>query len=318
MKSLAQASVLVTGGAGFIGSHLVDALLAQGAEVRVLDNLSTGRIENLDSCRDRFELIEGDIRDLETCRAACTGVDFVLHQAALGSVPRSLADPATTVAVNCLGTTNVFTAARDNDVARIVYASSSSVYGDSEQLPKREGSEGRTLSPYALSKKVCEDLAAQFSRSFDMQIVGLRYFNVYGPRQRPDGPYAAVIPRFFAAALTGKELLIHGDGEQSRDFTAVAEAVTANLLAVRARSADFSVGYNVATGHRTTVNAIARAITDLSGRETRVRHESPRPGDVRHSQAELSRSRRDLGYNPRITLEKGLRACLSYYLSLFT
>ncbi len=309
-------SALVTGGAGFIGSHLVDALLESGAQVRVLDDLSTGRLANLSQCRNQIELIEGDIRDPAVCRSACAGVDVVFHQAALGSVPRSLIEPNTTIAINALGTANVFTAARDNEVTRVVYASSSSVYGDSEQLPKREGQEGRPLSPYALSKKMCEDLALQYNDNFGMEIIGLRYFNIYGSRQNPDGPYAAVIPRFFSAVLGGNELVIYGDGEQSRDFTAVADAVTANLLAAQAPPPGETAAYNVASGRRTTVNEIARAIADLTGLEAQQKHEPPRAGDVRHSLADLSQARKGLDYRPTITLEEGLEDCLAYYRSL--
>ncbi len=218
--SLNGRRTLVTGGAGFIGSHLVDALLARNARVTVLDDLSTGRLENLGGNLDRITFLRGDVRDLQTCRRACQGADLVFHQAALGSVPRSMADPASTFAVNVGGMANVLTAARDAFVRRIVYASSSSVYGDSETLPKREGDEGRPLSPYALSKSTCEEVAAVFARCFGMDLVGLRYFNVYGPRQDPEGPYAAVVPRFFAAALAGEPPVVHGDGEQSRDFAA--------------------------------------------------------------------------------------------------
>jgi nucleoside-diphosphate-sugar epimerase len=199
--------VLVTGGAGFIGSHLVDALLERGARVRVLDNFATGRRENLAHSIGRIELMEGDIRDAATCGRACDGVAVVFHQAALGSVPRSMKDPATTIAVNVGGTANVFAAARDAKVSRVVYASSSSVYGDSDKLPKREGEEGKPLSPYALSKVMNEQLADVFTLCFGVELIGLRYFNVYGPRQDPQGPYAAVIPRFFAAVLSGISLL---------------------------------------------------------------------------------------------------------------
>lgn len=205
---LAGLRILVTGGAGFIGSHLVDALLNWGAAVRVLDNFETGRRSNLAHLADRIELFEDDIRDLDACQHACQGMTYVLHQAALGSVPRSMATPANTLAVNVAGTANVFTAARDQNVRRVVYASSSSVYGTSETLPKREGDEGEPVSPYALSKRMNEELADVFERCFAMQLVGLRYFNVYGPRQDPNGPYAAVIPRFFAGCRANQAPVI--------------------------------------------------------------------------------------------------------------
>src|SRR5262245_39452117 len=223
--------VLVTGGAGFIGSHLVDALLERGAKVRVLDSFATGFRRNLEHCASRIELLEGDIRDTGTCRRASEGTQYVFHQAALGSVPRSVDDPATSIAVNVAGTANVFAAARDAGVSSVVYASSSAVYGDSERMPKREGQEGRPLSPYATSKWMNEELAEVYTRCYGIRFVGLRYFNVYGPRQDPSGPYAAVVPRFFEAAAERRAPVIFGDGLQSRDFTFVADVVEANLLA---------------------------------------------------------------------------------------
>ncbi|MFP5287555.1 MAG: NAD-dependent epimerase/dehydratase family protein, partial [Thermoanaerobaculia bacterium] len=240
IPDLQGVSVLVTGGAGFIGSHLVDALVARGARVRVLDDLSTGRRENLQDA----ELIEGDIRNPEICRAACEGVEYVFHQAALGSVPRSLIDPGASIAVNVTGTANVFAAARE--ARRVIYASSSSVYGDGETVVKREGEEGRPLSPYAASKAMGEELAEVFGRCYGQELIGLRYFNVYGPRQSPDGPYAAVVPRLFQACREGEAPVIHGDGEQSRDFTWVGDAVLANLLAAGAPPEACGRAYNVA------------------------------------------------------------------------
>lgn len=314
IPDLSDTPVLVTGGAGFIGSHLVDALLAHGARLRVLDNLSTGRRENLAGAVDRVDLLEADLRDLGACRRACEGVRLVFHQAALGSVPRSMEDPATSIAVNVAGTANLFTAARDAGVERVVYASSSSVYGDAPGLPKREGEEGEPLSPYAASKAMDEALARVFVACFDVALVGLRYFNVYGPRQDPEGPYAAVIPRFFAAALAGEAPQIHGDGEQSRDFTFVADAVRANLLAAGAPAAAASGrAYNVAAGGRTTVNEVAAAIVSLVPGAPAAEHGPPRPGDVRHSLADLDRARRDLGYEPEHTLRDGLAATLPAY-----
>jgi nucleoside-diphosphate-sugar epimerase len=306
--------VLVTGGAGFIGSHLVDALVERGSRVRVLDDLSTGRRENLAAVLERIELVEGDIRDPEACRRAAEGVRVVLHQAALGSVPRSMEDPATTIAVNVSGTANVFAAARrstrEGGAARVVYASSSSVYGDSEALPKREGEEGRPLSPYALSKAMDEELAQVFGTAFGMELVGLRYFNVYGPRQDPAGPYAAVVPRFFAACRAGEAPLIHGDGEQSRDFTYVADAVAANLLAAAAPAAACGRAYNVAGGRRSTINELAAEIRHLTrawaGPCPEPVHADTRPGDVRHSLADLTAARDALGYEPRVPLPEGL------------
>ncbi len=304
---------LVTGAAGFIGSHLVDALLEQGVAVRALDNYATGSRENLAHCLGRIELMEADIRDLPACRRACEGVDLVFHEAALGSVPRSLVDPATTIEVNVSGTANIFAAARDEKVRRVVYASSSSVYGDSERLPKREGEEGRPLSPYALSKKLDEEIAENFHRCFGMEVIGLRYFNVFGPRQSPEGAYAAVIPRFFAACLAGHAPVIYGDGRQSRDFTYVADAVSANLLAAVALTSACGAAYNVAGGNRASVIDLAALIREVAGGGSEPRFEPPRPGDVRHSHADLSRSRDQLRYQAAWTLARGLAVAQAHY-----
>ncbi len=299
-------AVLVTGGAGFIGSHLVDALVERGARVRILDNFETGRRSNLRHLEGTVEIVEGDLRDMRACARACAGVELVFHQAARGSVPRSIADPATSIAVNVTGTANLFAAARESGVRRVVYASSSAVYGDSRELPKREGSEGSPLSPYALSKQMNEQLAQVFGRCYDMDLVGLRYFNVYGPRQRHDGPYAAVIPRFFDAYRQGRAPLIYGDGEQSRDFTYVADAVQANLLAGGASGAARGRAFNVAGGRRATVNAMAAIVRRLAGGGPDPVHQEQRAGDVRHSLADLSASRSILGYRPQHDVESGL------------
>lgn len=305
-RALHGQPALVTGGAGFIGSHLVDALLDCGAKVRVLDDFSTGRRSNLDHCAARIELREVDLRDPGACRSACEGITFVFHQAALGSVPRSLRDPATTIAVNVGGTANLFAAARDTGVRRIIYASSSSVYGDSTKLPKREGEEGAPLSAYAASKAMDEQLAGVFGRCFGMELIGLRYFNVYGPRQDPEGPYAAVIPRFFRAYALGQPPVIYGDGEQSRDFTFVADAVAANLQAATAERTAVGRAYNVGGGGQTSVNDLARAVREVMGGGPLPRHESPRAGDVKHSLADLSMARAHLHWAPRVDLTEGL------------
>jgi len=303
----------VTGGAGFIGSHLVDALVAAGVAVRVLDDLSSGRRENLAQAARAIELVEGDIRDLAAVRRACEGVDLVFHLAAVGSVPRSMKDPAHSLAVNVGGTVNVLTGARDAGTRRVVYASSSSVYGDSETLPKREGEEGRPLSPYALSKRMNEELAEVFGRCYGMELIGLRYFNVFGPRQLPDGPYAAVIPRFFKACLRGESPVIYGDGAQSRDFTFVADAVQANLLAASAPASSCGRVYNVAGGRGVTVNELAAAVRSAAGAGPPPQHEPARPGDIRHSLADLSYARSILGYEPTTDLKAGLEKALVYY-----
>jgi nucleoside-diphosphate-sugar epimerase len=307
---------LVTGGAGFIGSHLVDALVASGARVRVLDDLSSGRRENLAGLTSKIDLVEGDIRDVETCRRACRGVEVVFHLAAVGSVPRSMKDPAHSLSVNVGGTVNVLTGARDAGTRRVVYASSSSVYGDSEALPKREGEEGRPLSPYALSKRMNEEIADLYTRCYAMELIGLRYFNVFGPRQLPDGPYAAVIPRFFKACLRGGSPTIYGDGEQSRDFTFVSDAVQANLLALSAPASVCGRAYNVAGGRGVTVNELAKTVQEAAGRGSSPRHEAPRSGDVRHSLADLTRVREMLGYQPATGLRNGLEKAREYYATL--
>jgi len=305
--------VLVTGAAGFIGSHLVDSLLERGARIRGLDNLSTGKRESLDHCLKRIEFLEGDIRDKDTCHLACKEVVFVFHEAALGSVPRSMKDPATTIEVNVSGTANVFAAAREAGVRRVVYASSSSVYGDSDKLPKREGEEGKPLSPYSLSKVVGERMAEVFERCFGMELIGLRYFNVYGPRQDPEGPYAAVIPRFFAACLSGAAPTIYGDGTQSRDFTYVADAVAANLLAAGAPETACGRAYNVGGGHQTTLLDLARTVRRLVGGGPEPRLAEARPGDVRHSLADLKRVSQSIGYSPSVDLESGLTDSFRHY-----
>ena len=297
--------MLVTGGAGFIGSHLVDALLERGARVRVFDNFETGLRSNLAHLTGQIELLEGDLRDLGACQQACAGVKYVFHQAALGSVPRSIRDPATSFAVNVGGTANLFAAARDARVERIVYASSSSVYGDSDRLPKVEGEEGQVLSPYAMSKKMCEELAAIYGRCYGLEIVGLRYFNVYGPRQRPDGPYAAVIPRFFDASFRGEAPLIFGSGEQSRDFTFVQDAVAANLLAAGAGPEALGRAFNVAGGRRVGVFELAELIRAIAGGPP-PRFEAPRQGDVLHSLADLAAVAAALDYHPGVGLADGL------------
>jgi nucleoside-diphosphate-sugar epimerase len=307
---LKDTPTLVTGGAGFIGSHLVDALVAAGARVRVLDNFATGKRQNLEAYDGRIELVQGDLRDLATCQRCCQGVRFIFHQAALGSVPRSVEDPATSIAVNIGGMANLLSAARDAAVSRIVYASSSSVYGDNEELPKREGSEGEALSPYALTKTVNEELAQVFSRCYDMQLIGLRYFNVFGARQDPEGPYAAVIPRFAMAYLEGRAPIIHGDGLQSRDFTYVADVVQANLLAAGAPRAACGRAYNIAAGRRTTVLELAELIGQALGGGPAPAHEESRPGDVRHSVADPSAAREHLGFRAQTSIADGLAITL--------
>jgi UDP-N-acetylglucosamine 4-epimerase len=320
---------LVTGSAGFIGSHLIEALLRLGQEVVSLDNFSTGHRRNLDDVRStvgeeawrRHEFVEGDIVDSSTCRRMCAGVDIVLHQAALGSVPRSIADPLATHAANATGFINMLTAAKDAGVARFVYAASSSTYGDHPALPKVEDVIGRPLSPYAVTKYLNELYASVFARCYGVRVVGLRYFNVFGPRQDPNGPYAAVIPRWARAMLSREPCTINGDGETSRDFCYVANAVQANLRAALVQDAcALDQVYNVAVGDRTTLNELHRELADaLRAESPLLRIASPvhsdfRAGDVRHSQADVSKARRLLGYAPTHDLRAGLREAAAWYV----
>jgi UDP-N-acetylglucosamine/UDP-N-acetyl-alpha-D-glucosaminouronate 4-epimerase len=308
-----MAHYLVTGGAGFIGSHLVDALLEGGDAVRVLDNFATGKRENLAHCAARIELVEGDIRDLETCRAACAGIDFVLHQAALGSVPRSIADPLTSHEVNVTGTLKMLLASRDAGVKRFVYAASSSTYGDHPDLPKVEERIGNPLSPYAVTKYADELYARVFGRCYGLETVGLRYFNVFGPRQDPFSQYAAVIPLFVSALLRGKAPTIHGDGEQTRDFTFVANAVEANLKACTAPAAAVGAVFNVACHERTSLNTLYARLQALLGTAIAAVHGPPRSGDVRDSLADIGKAQRLLGYQGAVKFDEGLRRSIAWY-----
>jgi UDP-N-acetylglucosamine 4-epimerase len=319
MNGAAIRSALVTGGAGFIGSHLVDGLVAMGTRVRVLDDLSTGNRANLREHLEPLSVIElvvGDVRDLEICRRACRDVELVFHLAAVGSVPRSLHDPAHTIDVNVGGTSNLFAAAREEGVRRVVYASSSSVYGDSELSPKREGFEGSPLSPYAASKRMNEALADVFARCFGFESVGLRFFNVFGPRQQPDGPYAAVIPRFFSALLTGRAATIFGDGGQRRDFTWVGDAVRAVLAAALAPAGACGSAYNVGCGRATSLLELERTVRELVGGGPEPRFAPARAGDVRHSLADTDAAAAALGFRAESTLRAGLESSLDYYRAL--
>jgi len=304
--------VLVTGGAGFIGSHLAERLLGEGHEVRVLDNFSTGRRENLEAVLSQVDLIEGDIRDPGLVRRAMRGVEVVFHQAALRSVPHSVDHPGPTNEVNVGGTLNVLLAARDSGVRRVVYASSSSVYGNSRQLPKRESQTPRPVSPYAVTKLAGEMYCSTFYQLYGLETISLRYFNVFGPRQDPDSPYAAVIPRFMAALLRREAPIIYGDGLQTRDFTYIENVVQANILALRA-SAGLGEAFNVACGERVSVLHLAHSLMALLEAPVEPVHTAPRPGDVRHTLADISRARRILGYRPSVDFETGLRQTVAWY-----
>ena len=305
MLPFTKLRVLVTGGAGFIGSHLVQGLLARGAFVRVLDNFSSGTRENLEGNLTDLELIEGDIRELTLCKQATLGITHVLHQAAIASVPFSLAEPAETMAVNVQGTANLLQAARDSGVKRFVLASSASVYGSDSPSPSRESVTGRSLSPYALSKYFSERLAETHSSCFGLETVALRYFNVYGPRQNPTGPYASVIPRFLAARIAGHIPVIYGDGGQSRDFVFVSDVVNANLLALQA-TLPKHVTINVGTGVKTTVSAVADAIDRLAPSAKGFGQGAPRPQELYTSVADTSLAKQYLGFHAEVTLADGL------------
>ncbi len=302
---------LVTGGAGFIGSHLVDALLARGDRVRVLDDFSTGSWDNLEAVRDRVEVVEGDITDATTVRSAMRDVEVVFHEAALASVPRSVANPMATHRVCVDGTLQVLLAARDAKVRRVVYAASSSAYGNSVRLPKSEGDPTAPLSPYAVAKLAGEHYCAAFSEVYGLETVRLRYFNVFGPRQTPDSPYAAVIPLFIRALTIGTSPVLHGDGEQSRDFTFVDDVVRANLLAASAPGVSGRV-YNVACGRRTSLLELVALLNGLLGASIAPTHAAPRVGDVKHSLADVERAKADLGYRPTTDMKEGLRRCLEW------
>ncbi len=313
---------LVTGGAGFIGSNLCEAVLEMGYRVRCLDDLSTGKQENVDlfSGNPSYEFVRGDIQNLQTCMDACKGVDYVLHQAAWGSVPRSVEMPLFYCANNITGTVNMLEAARQNGVKKFVYASSSSVYGDEPQLPKKEGREGNLLSPYAASKRADEEWAKQYAMHYSLDTYGLRYFNVFGKRQDPDGAYAAVIPRFIKLLLEGKTPVIHGDGKQSRDFTYIENVIQANLRACLAGHDAAGEAYNIAAGSREYLIDIyeylaeALGVRDGSGKIPQPQFGPPRAGDIRHSNADISRAREKLGYEPEWSFERGIKAAIAWYV----
>jgi len=305
--------VLVTGGAGFIGSNLVRALLERGDNVRVLDNFSTGNRGNLAGLEQDVELVEGDLRSYERVHAAVRGVEVVFHQGALPSVPRSVQDPLTTTAVNIEGTLNVLLAARDESVRRIVNASSSSVYGNGGELPRVESQLPDPISPYAVAKLAAERFCTSFSRVYAMEIVSLRYFNVFGPRQDPMSQYAAVVPRFIRAVAADEPVTVYGDGEQSRDFTYVDNVVAANLLAADAAGVSGEI-VNVATGGSITVNELADTIGRLLSRSVEKVFEPEREADVHASWADLGEAQRLLGYEPQVALEDGLRRTADFLL----
>jgi nucleoside-diphosphate-sugar epimerase len=305
--------VLVTGGAGFIGGNLVRSLLERGDDVRVLDNFSTGLRDNLDDLESDVEVVEGELRSYERVHNATRGVELVFHQGALPSVPRSVQDPLTTGAVNVEGTLNVLLAARDEGVRRVVFASSSSVYGNSGALPRREDSTPDPDAPYGVAKLAAERYCVSFSRVYAIETVSLRYFNVFGPRQNPHSQYAAAVPKFIAAVAAGEPVPIEGDGEQSRDFTFVGNVIEANLLAAEAEGVNGRV-LNIATGGAHTVNELADTVGRLLDRPVEKEYLPPRPGDIRKSWADISAARDLLGYEPRVGFEEGLRLTADFLL----
>jgi len=302
---------LVTGGTGFIGSNITEALINQGYLVRVLDNCATGKLSNLEGIVNQVEFVQGDIRDLSIVREAVKDMDYVLHQAALPSVARSVDNPIATNEVNVTGTLNVLVAAKDAKVKRVVYASSSSVYGNSPVLPKREDMPANPISPYAISKYTGEQYCKVFYSLYGLETVALRYFNVFGPRQSPNSQYAAAIPIFIKAFLEEKPPTILGDGEQSRDFTFIANVVSANLLACHAEGVAGEM-FNIACGKRTTVNDLTRAIKNLLDSPLEPVYGQARKGDVRHSLADITKARRILGYEPKVDLEAGVQQTIEW------
>lgn len=303
---------LVTGGAGFIGSHIAEELVKKGHSVRVMDNFSTGKRDNIAPFLDGIELIEADIRDYEACRRAVDGVDCVLHQAALTSVPLSLEDPLLTNEVNITGTLKLLLASRESKIRRFVFASSAAVYGDDPRLPKEESMEGVPLSPYAASKKVGEIYCQVFCQLYDLPMVRLRYFNIFGPRQDPSSQYASVIPNFIGKMIKGENPVIFGDGEQSRDFSYVSNVVEANILASRNLEASGEV-FNIAGGERITVNSLVQNINEVLDKEIKPSYSEPRPGDIKLSFADISRARKMLKYEPSVSFREGLRETVCWY-----
>lgn len=321
-KDLNDKSFLVTGGAGFIGSHVAEYLLKNGAKkVRVLDNMANGFQSNIDLLKPypAFEFLKGDIRNLETCEQACNDIDFVTHQAALGSVPRSIKEPQTTNDVNVGGFVNMLKASVDNNVKRFVYASSSSVYGDEPTLPKQEQRIGNCLSPYAVSKRVNEMYAQVFADVYKIPVIGLRYFNIFGPRQDPDGPYAAVIPLFIKGIINKTPVYINGDGEQTRDFTFVENAVQVNIRAMLTDNKDaLNKIYNVAVGETHSVNAVYNAIKKYLKIEHKQTYREPRASDIRNSLADISLAKKLLAYQPTTKVDDGLVTTIEYFKQIYS
>ena len=312
-----ESRFLVTGGAGFIGSNLVEVLLNEGYRVRALDNLSNGVFENIEQFLENpnFEFVKGTITDIDICETSCENVDYVLHQAAWGSVPRSIEMPVFYHDVNITGTVNMMNSALKKKVKKFVYASSSSVYGDSSTLPKVEGEEGRLLSPYALTKKVCEEYGKIYSDVYGLETVGLRYFNVFGRRQNPNGTYAAVIPKFINRIIDNEGLIIHGDGEQSRDFTYIENVIEANLKSAASGQNVSGEVLNIAYGGQVSLNELVIKVKELLNKEdVTIEYGAERKGDIRHSNADIGKARSVLGYNPKYDFYSGLEEAIKWYV----
>jgi UDP-N-acetylglucosamine 4-epimerase len=314
MEKEKMPNVLITGGAGFIGSNLTEALLQKGHFVRVLDDFSTGKRENLifDKAYPSLEIIEGDIRDLGTCQKAIKGTEYVFHQAALPSVQRSIEDPETSNAINVGGTLNILLAAREEKVKRVIYASSSSIYGDTPTLPKHEEMPSNPLSPYALQKYIGEQYCRLFYQLYGLDTISLRYFNIFGPKQGPNSIYSAVIPKFIDALLHGRAPIIFGDGKQSRDFTYIENVVQANLLAVSAEQLH-GEAINIACGKRTSLNQLLNILKEILGSRQSPIHQEPRQGDVRHSLADIHKGKEVINYEPTIGVEVGLKKTVEFF-----
>ncbi len=312
-----ETKFLITGGAGFIGSNLCEALLKRGHFVRCLDDLSTGKEENIQPFLENpnFEFIKGDIRDLDTCMNACKNIDYVSHQAAWGSVPRSIAMPLVYEEINIKGTLNMLEAARQNNVKKFVYASSSSVYGDEPTLPKREGREGNLLSPYALTKRTNEEYAALYTKLYGLETIGFRYFNVFGRRQDPDGAYAAVIPKFVKNLLENEAPTINGDGTQSRDFTYIENVIEANLKGMQAPKEAAGESFNIAYGGQVNLNELYQKLSELLNEKIEPVYGPERAGDIKHSNADIGKAKKLLKYAPEYSFERGIELTIAWYES---
>lgn len=312
-----ETKFLITGGAGFIGSNLCEALLKRGHFVRCLDDLSTGKAENIQPFLENsnFEFIKGDIRDLDTCMNACKNIDYVSHQAAWGSVPRSIEMPLVYEEINIKGTLNMLEAARQNNVKKFVYASSSSVYGDESTLPKKEGREGNLLSPYALTKRTNEEYAALYTKLYGLETIGFRYFNVFGRRQDPDGAYAAVIPKFVKNLLENEAPTINGDGTQSRDFTYIENVIEANLKGMQAPREAAGEAFNIAYGGQVNLNELYQKLCELLGKKIEPVYGPERAGDIKHSNADIGKAKKLLRYAPEYSFERGIELTIAWYES---